>query len=431
LSEAATSNSSKSSVRALDCPACGGTLEMIAAGFTTNITCQYCGSELDTVDPEIRLIARHQEAAAELELPLGTRGKLRGIEWATIGYMRRSDYWEGWDEYLLFNPFHGYRWLTRTGAGWSFGTPLMKLPNGADQPDFQFSGKRFKSFNADMKVTTDYVLGEFYWRARKGDQAVTSDYVGGNKMLTEEISRNEISWTMGEWISFAEMHAGFGTPKYAEWPATGAAPMPHQPSPYTKDLLNLTIVALVFAALAMAIAIYAGLPSNKQSVAVDVNYNRPSQEWTLGPLTVTGSTGIVTVETSGKVASNSYVDFDYRLVERTTGQQIGSSSALEQYNGRDSEGSWTEEVNNITRKFAGVPAGTYDLEIEANPAPNISRAAPAYNVVISAYTGGLFVSNYMLFLLLLFGPVIWLFFKQIRFAQHKYSESDAAEDDDD
>jgi hypothetical protein len=59
---------------------------------------------LDAVDPEIKLIARHQEAAANLEIPLGTRGTLRGVEWAAIGYLERSENWSGWAEYLLFNP---------------------------------------------------------------------------------------------------------------------------------------------------------------------------------------------------------------------------------------------------------------------------------------------------------------------------------------
>lgn len=419
------------SVKSVDCPACGGTLEVMAAGFTTNIVCQYCGSELDTVDPQVKLITRHRDAAASLELPLGTRGILRGVEWAAIGYLERSDNWSRWAEYLLFNPFHGYRWLTRTTAGWSFGLPLMKLPNGADHPNFDFGGRHFKSFNADMLITTDYVLGEFYWRARKGDLARATDFVSGDKMLSQEISGDEISWTLGEWIPFAEMHTAFGTPKSKEWPATGAAPMPHQPSPYPKELLNFSIIAILIAAIGLALATYFGLPGEQKSVDVNVDYNRPSQQWSLGPLEVNGAAGIVTVRTTGKVAGNSYVDFDYRLVERTTGNQIAAAAALERYNGVDADGSWSEETNEATLKFSSVPKGNYDLKIEATPAPNINASAPAYNVVLSAQTGGIFLSNYLLFLLFLFAPVIWLLFRHVSFVQQRFYESDAADSDDD
>jgi hypothetical protein len=207
--------------------------------------------------------------------------------------------------------------------------------------------------------------------------------------------------------------------------------MPHQPSPYPKDLLNFSIIAILFGAIGLALGTYLGLPGEQKSVDVNVDYNRASQQWSLGPLDVNGAAGIVTVTTTGRVAGNSYVDFDYHLVERTTGNQIAAAAALERYNGVDSEGSWSEETNKATLKFSSVPTGSYELQIEATPAPNINAAAPAYNVVLSAQTGGIFLSNYLLFLLFLFAPLLWLLFRHISFAQQKFSESDAADDDDD
>ncbi|HSF12844.1 MAG TPA: DUF4178 domain-containing protein, partial [Erythrobacter sp.] len=91
------------SVRAIDCPSCGGSLELRAAGFSTRLVCQYCASELDLVDDQVRLLAEHAEAANQLILPLGTRGVLKGVEWCVIGYLERGDMWENWGEYLLFN----------------------------------------------------------------------------------------------------------------------------------------------------------------------------------------------------------------------------------------------------------------------------------------------------------------------------------------
>jgi hypothetical protein len=253
-----------------------------------------------------------------------------------------------------------------------------------------------------MVITTDYVLGEFYWRAYKGDLARATDYVAGNKMLSEETNGDEISWTLGEWVPFAEMHQAFGTPKNREWPRTGAAPLP---------------------------ATFSGLPGQRKSIDISVDYNKPSQEWTLGPIDVPNREGIVTVETAGRVASNSYVDFDFRLVERNTGEQIAAAAALERYNGRDADGDWSEETNDATLKFSSVPAGSYNLEVEATPARDSGFSGSAYNVTLTAYAGGIFLSNYLLFLLLLFTPVLFLLFKHISFVNHRHSESDAADDD--
>src|SRR5688572_6591266 len=119
-------------VRALSCPSCGGTISLRAAGYTVTVACQYCSSILDVANPDVRLIKEFHEAAAELEIPLGTRGTLRGVEWEVIGYMARS---EGgaypWEEYLLFNPYHGYRWLITNGRGWSLGEMLTRAPGWA------------------------------------------------------------------------------------------------------------------------------------------------------------------------------------------------------------------------------------------------------------------------------------------------------------
>ncbi|MDB5721169.1 MAG: hypothetical protein JWP15_1787, partial [Alphaproteobacteria bacterium] len=40
-------------VKALTCPACGGTVTLRAAGYTVTVACEYCGSILDVANPEV------------------------------------------------------------------------------------------------------------------------------------------------------------------------------------------------------------------------------------------------------------------------------------------------------------------------------------------------------------------------------------------
>ena len=87
-----------------DCPGCGGSLEIRAAGYTTTVACRYCGSVIDVASPDATLITQYHQAIADLAIPLGTRGTLAGIEWEAIGWQSRSAAGEGWDEFLLFNP---------------------------------------------------------------------------------------------------------------------------------------------------------------------------------------------------------------------------------------------------------------------------------------------------------------------------------------
>ena len=65
---------------------------------------KYCGSELDLVHPQVRLVAEHAETAEALTLPLGTVGVLAKMPWTVIGYLERSDGSSAWGEYLLFSP---------------------------------------------------------------------------------------------------------------------------------------------------------------------------------------------------------------------------------------------------------------------------------------------------------------------------------------
>ena len=97
---------------ALNCPACGAALELQAAGQTMRALCGHCGSLLDTSHPQLQCIEQTIAAQPTLIIPIGQRGRFDGVDYACIGFVRRKDA-EGysWQEYLLFNPFAGFRWL--------------------------------------------------------------------------------------------------------------------------------------------------------------------------------------------------------------------------------------------------------------------------------------------------------------------------------
>src|SRR4051794_31595832 len=85
-----------STVRALSCPNCGGTVNVRAQGLTVSVLCEHCGSTLDATRPDLEVIARANEALKTPEIPLGTRGTLNGRVWEVVGYMERTDEEIGW-----------------------------------------------------------------------------------------------------------------------------------------------------------------------------------------------------------------------------------------------------------------------------------------------------------------------------------------------
>src|ERR1700729_3895588 len=99
--------------RVLTCPSCGGSVKIRASGISITAICGSCGSVLDVSNSDVRLLAEAQSRTREPPVPLGSRGTLVGALWEVVGYQNRSNTVEGWtwDEYLLFNPYLGFRFL--------------------------------------------------------------------------------------------------------------------------------------------------------------------------------------------------------------------------------------------------------------------------------------------------------------------------------
>src|SRR5580765_3253330 len=100
------------SVKTFACPQCGGTINIRAVGISITAICQSCGSIVDVANEELSIISKVRTSAkADLRLPLGTRGHLFDADWEVIGYLERGDSGNTyfWSEYLLFNPWQGFR----------------------------------------------------------------------------------------------------------------------------------------------------------------------------------------------------------------------------------------------------------------------------------------------------------------------------------
>ena len=65
-------------------------------------------------------------------IPLGTRGTWHGQPHDVIGFQQRSIEVDGeryaWDEYVLFNPYHGFRYLTYYNGHWNDVTVVRERP---------------------------------------------------------------------------------------------------------------------------------------------------------------------------------------------------------------------------------------------------------------------------------------------------------------
>src|SRR5580692_917671 len=140
--------------RALACPNCGGPVVLRGFGYALTVVCQQCFSVLDASTPELKILqqieARYRRTPI---IPLGTRGMIAGVRWETIGFQRRRVQEEEtyeWSEYLLFNPYRGFRYLIEYQGHWTFVTPLELMPARiamGGRPAVRFEDRVFKHFS--------------------------------------------------------------------------------------------------------------------------------------------------------------------------------------------------------------------------------------------------------------------------------------------
>lgn len=403
--------SSAPSTRVIGCPSCGGTLELRAAGFSTLIVCQYCGSELDLVDPQVRLVAEHAEAGAALILPLGTMGVLTGRQWTVVGYLERSDGADRWGEYLLFNPYHGYRWLVHQAAGWSLGSPLMTQPGSLRALSQTFGGEIYAKCFREATNTVEYVLGEFYWHVRRGDQVEANGYVNGQRMLTCEIAGDEYEWTVEEWISSRHVAQAFGIADSGQYPARGLNPLPHQPNPHSTDAKSMAIVAAIaFVAAFVLTLVFAGNSPPRSMATIAAGDAPESRQALLQPIVVNGRAQPFVIETRGDPGANSWLDVEYTLTNLDTEETRIANQPIQYYFGPD----WREDDRRGTLKLSSVPAGRYSLSAEVLREQDERGATESWEptslrqVEISAGPGGIFWSNLVFLAFALFAPVLWV-----------------------
>ena len=166
-------------VASLSCPQCGAAIELRTLDQALSVVCSSCGSILDARDPNLALIqgfagAAEIHAADPARHARHAQGRRSGRSSATRCAASRStatSYY--WDEYLLFNPYKGFRYLTQYDGHWNDVQVVRPRPRSRSAVGGRLvtlHGETFKHFQT-ATAETEFVLGEFPWQVRVGDAA--------------------------------------------------------------------------------------------------------------------------------------------------------------------------------------------------------------------------------------------------------------------
>lgn len=249
---------------AIKCPSCGAPLPVLAPG-TERAACRHCNAISDVKLQQV--VARQAQARERPGIELGRRGILpvadaKGIynqEWIVLGYVERStgamgtDDWFGWQEYLLYNVQHGYRWLVFDEGNFLLITPLAAADVDASRaPVFvRFRNLHFRKRN-QQHARVDFVLGEFYWKVEVGETVWAEDFEHGREIVSSERTASEINWSHGVIIPTQVVSQAFGyQPKASAYGAAAAySGGASTGSPALGIVIVVLVLFLIFAAAA-------------------------------------------------------------------------------------------------------------------------------------------------------------------------------------
>jgi predicted RNA-binding Zn-ribbon protein involved in translation (DUF1610 family) len=466
----------KGKTTALSCPSCGAAVNLRAAGQSMSAVCGSCGAVMDTATPQVQVIQKADKAVRNLQpiLPIGQRGKLLGIDCDVIGFLSRTEDSTTWFEYLLFNPWLGFRWLVSFQGHW---TIVDRLTAAADETanSIGFEGRSYKIF-ARGTATVGGVLGEFYWKVRRGEKAEIADFIAPPDIISAESYPGlaEVTWSHGTYITPAVVEEAF---------AIKDLPKPegvylNEPNPFRKKwqeirwifFLTLPILFVVWAfsmpgsaelvtssfvfqrpaALVtptpqplstlpprrpepqgdladMMRSLAAAKETTKASQAAMPPTPTPPPSATAAPeqtfvtphFQLTGTGQRVEIEANAAV-DNSWLDLDMDLVNAKTDETFPAPVEISYYHGYDSDGSWTEGSQKAEIALPAVPAGEYFLTVEPSADAKIDRLP----FTVKVRSGGVFFGNCIVVLVLVLFYPIMLLWRLYSYEKERWSDSD-------
>jgi hypothetical protein len=411
--------------RGFNCKNCGAAVELRALRHTLSVACTSCGAILDPNDPTLAILQKDAKLKRIVPtIPLGSRGVLRGRRAEVIGFQQRSIKVEGttygWNEYVLFDPYQGFRYLSEYQGHWSDIRSIHALPSVSSRtrPTATYDNRPFRHFQS-ATASTEFVLGEFPWRVEVEDRVEVADFVAPPFMLSREGTKSEATWSLGEYTTGEQIWQAFALPGEPPDPIGVFA---HQPSRYAGKTAGYL---RTFAALALALLLLlAGrtlTAAREQVFAHDYAFQpRATAEaaFVTEPFTLREA-GTIQFEIETSV-NNSWAYFDLALIDTRTGTALNVAREVSRYSGVDGDGSWSEGSAGTSILIPRVPAGEYYLRVD----PEGDQANPKIQYRLRVRRDVVSLWPYLIALFLLGVGPAWHLIRSASFENKRWQESD-------
>ena len=403
----------------LVCPNCKAVNEPRGRAMTLAMTCRSC-----------RLYFRkgtwhqgtveffHSEYQA---IPLGTKGRFENYVYEVIGFTvkEESRYKYRWREYLLYNPFRGYTFLSEYNGHWNLIWPIESDPRAhtADQ-HFTFEDHHYDLY---QKYTAQvvYANGEFFFDVIDvTSSTVNYEYISPPYMLALEQSDDSTLWCKGEYLTRSEIAVAFSINKGTLPGRAGIGyTQPFNASFSDKALISLTTVMVLLTLVIQLIMNNAA----EDKIVFQAEYDR--NQLTDQKVLVTSSFTLHSGPQSLEVLiyaplTNDWFFSQFTLVNETDGTEYNFTKEVEYYSGYEDGSSWSEGSQTGEAFLSKIPAGRYHLNIY----PEFSFSNQTFSVVVRRDVP-MYVNFFIACIGFLLFPLFYFIRRHYR-EQKRWSESD-------
>ena len=422
----------------LECPSCSFQVSYYGTGAST-VNCPKCLSLVNISDkPKLLHTLKgkmlESRKKRELPIPLGSKVIFDNLLFTLVGFVRsvEDSYYFNY-EYLLYNKTWGYRWLFSYDGHFMLQEKMDSIPkiniSHLDEMDyktsFNFDDEKWKMYEAG-ETKIDWVEGELPWVAKYGDKSTYYDMIAPPAMLCCEVSTSEAEWGLYRYVDKDELAEAFDLHKsklpYSR--GVGAAQVNHK-APRQKYAGSLALMALILAVVGLAVSYGAG----KKVHSFTVSNSEYREEFLSKSFTLPQSNSNYKIMFSAPV-DNSWLYFDWALVNSDEKAIINSSAEISYYHGVEGGESWSEGSRKDNIKFRLDEAGDYKLLLlgqagQGSSDINITRGE---KVNITIYKNVLSMTPFVLLTLICFAmaAINWIGVTsfEARRWKHTYEDDD-------
>jgi len=350
----------------IKCPKCQAALPVHGKAMTLAMTCTKCRTyfRIGKWNNEVKTF--HQKSAT-LTLPLGSKGTVDGTAYRVMGFVIKRDnaYNFQWREYLLFNPYKGYAFLSEYNGHWNFIWPIESGPDySATDRHVYIDGARYDLYQKS-RATVVYATGEFFFDVVETTSTTeTREYINPPYLCGVETSDDSLLWFTGEYITPKEVAEAF---------KLDVATFPRQEGigytqPKGNSMLATLLVPATVAVIVIAFAIQMFTRNTAQNKVV---FQTEFRTETLKDQKVFVSPSFALEGSKKNLQVDIYVPLqddwffgEFSLINETTGDAYNFTKEIEYYSGADPDGTmWAEGSDYGNALLSSIPAGRYHFNI--------------------------------------------------------------------